>query len=252
MREIVDITRVWAAVMLLAVAGSLQSCLNDDDDYPYDLLLPDALVTVKPVSDDAFYMQVDDNTRLFPTNMKGSPFGSKEVRALVNYTVENKGVGTPDMDVHVNWIDSLLTKPMAPNLGETENEAVYGSDPVEIINDWVTIVEDGYLTMRFRILSGNKSQKHFVNLISTNNPDDPYEVEFRHNAYGDVTGVPGDGLVAFRLDALPDTEGETVKLTLKWQAFSGEKSAQFDYCTRQTTVSDGSEISAVRNSLNLQ
>ena len=208
MREIFKFTRVCAAVLLLAVAGTLQSCLNDDDDYPYDLLLPDALVTVKPISDDAFYMQVDDNTTLLPTNVGASPFGEKEVRALVNYDVVDEASGIYDQAVHINWIDSLLTKPMAPNLGETENEAVYGSDPVEIVNDWVTIVEDGYFTLRFRTLVGNTSQKHFVNLISTNNPDDPYEVEFRHNAYGDIHGVPGDGLVAFRLDALPDTEGK--------------------------------------------
>ena len=28
----------------------------------------------------------------------------------------------------------------------------------------------------------------------------PYEVEFRHNAFGDVYGEPADGLVAFNLD----------------------------------------------------
>ena len=36
--------------------------------------------------------------------------------------------------------------------------------------------------------------------------DSPYEVEFRHNAFGDVYGEPADGLVAFNLDSLPDTE----------------------------------------------
>ena len=239
-----------AATLLLAGTTSLQSCLNDND-YPYDLLLPDALVTVKPTSADAFYMQLDDNTTLMPTNVGASPFGEKEVRALVNYDVVDEASGIYDQAVRINWIDSLLTKPMASNLGESENNSVYGSDPVEIINDWVTIVEDGYLTLRFRTRMGNTTQKHFVNLISTNNPDNPYEVEFRHNAYGDVYGDARDGLVAFRLDDLPDTEGKTVKLTLKWKSYNGEKSATFDYCTRQTTVSDGSKISAVRNSLNL-
>ena len=78
--------------------------------------------------------------------------------------------------------------------------------------------------------------KHFVNLISTNNPENPYEVEFRHNAYGDTYGHPADGLVAFKLDGiLPDTNGETVKLKLIWNSYSGEKSHEFDYCTRQST-----------------
>ena len=44
---------------------------------------------------------------------------------------------------------------MAPNLGEEENNRTYGNDPVEILNDWVTIAEDGYLTLRFATRWGN-------------------------------------------------------------------------------------------------
>ena len=81
---------------------------------------------------------------------------------------------------------------------------------------------------------------HYVNLLTGVNPDDPYEVEFKHNAYGDVEGIWGDALVAFRLSDLPDTEGKTVKITLKYNSFSGEKSIQFDYCSRKSTTVEGS------------
>ena len=153
---------------------------------------------------------------------------------------------TYDKAVFINWIDSILTKPMAPNLGEEENSQTYGNDPVEILNDWVTIAEDGYLTLRFATRWGN-GQPHFVNLISTQNPDNSYEVEFRHNAFGDTEGKMGDALVAFKLDQLPDTQGETVKLKLKWNSFSGEKSAEFDYCTRKATNPDAQEVTSIRN-----
>lgn len=53
--------------------------------------------------------------------------------------------------------------------------------------------------------------------------ENPYEVEFRHNAFGDVYGEPADGLVAFNLDSLPDTEGKTVKLKLKWNHLTERK-----------------------------
>lgn len=52
------------------------------------------------------------------------------------------------------------------------------------------------------------------------------------------TASPGDALVAFKLDGLPDTEGKTVKLALKWKSFSGDKSAEFDYCTRKSLTSE--------------
>ena len=136
-------------------------------------------------------------------------------------------------------------------MGE-ENDQTYGTDPVEIVKDWVTIAEDGYLTLRFRTVWGAGSQPHFVNLLLGNNPDNPYEVEFRHNAYGDTYGESGDALVAFKLDGLPDTEGKTVKLALKWKSFSGDKSAEFDYCTRKSLAPQNSAITSVRSNYKLK
>lgn len=245
-------SKKWFVVLMAAVASlGFQSCLDDDDDK-YAMLLPNALVTVKNASDNSCYLQLDERTTLLPVNMKSSPFGGKEVRALVNYSNVDEPSGVYSQAVHVNWIDSLLTKSMAPNLGEAENDEVYGDDPVEMVADWVTIAEDGYLTLRFRTVWGNPSLKHFVNLISTNNPEDPYEVEFRHNAYGDTYGQAGDGLVAFSLASLPDTEGKTVKLTLKWHSFTGDKSVQFDYCTRQSSLPAQPGMTSVRSSLNMK
>lgn len=54
-----------------------------------------------------------------------------------------------------------------------------------------------------------------------------------HNAAGDTRGFIRDGLVAFRLNDLPDTQGKTVDLTLKWQSFSGMKSVTFKYKSRK-------------------
>lgn len=252
MKRMMSSSKKWFVMLMAAVASlGFQSCLDDDDDK-YAMLLPNALVTVKNASDNSCYLQLDERTTLLPVNMKSSPFGGKEVRALVNYSNVDEPSGAYSQAVYVNWIDSLLTKPMAPNLGEAENDEVYGDDPVEMVADWVTIAEDGYLTLRFRTMWGNPSQKHFVNLISTNNPEDPYEVEFRHNAYGDTYGQAGDGLVAFSLASLPDTEGKTVKLTLKWHSFTGDKSVQFDYCTRKSTLPAQPGMTSVRSSLNMK
>lgn len=243
-------SKAFLAVAVVAVSMGFQSCLDDDDNDAYYLRSPNALVTVKKAADGAFFLQLDDKTTLLPTNVKSSPFGDKEVRALTNFSEVDEASGEYTKAVHINWIDSILTKPMAPDLGE-ENDEIYGTDPVEIVNDWVTIAEDGYLTLRFRTAWGG-SQKHFVNLLLGQNPENPYEVEFRHNAYGDTYGETGDGLVAFKLDQLPDTEGETVKLKLRWNSFSGEKTAEFDYCTRKSVMPVASAVTAVRSSLNLK
>lgn len=237
-------------VGVTCITMAFQSCLDDDDDN-WDLRYPNALVTVKPVDGNSFFLQLDEKTTLLPTNMTSSPFGDKEVRALVNFSEVDKPSEGYDMAVRINWIDSILTKQIAPDLGLEENDEVYGTDPVEMINDWVTIAEDGYLTLRFRTIFGDQSKLHFVNLLASSDPANPYEVEFRHNAYGDVHGREGDGLVAFYLGSLPDTEGKTVKLKLKWKSFSGDKSVEFDYCTRKST-SGKSSVAEARSVLNLK
>lgn len=240
-------------VSVICVALAFQSCL-DDDDTDWDLRYPNALVTVKPISGNAFFLQLDDNTTLLPTNMTSSPFGTKEVRALVNYKEVDKPSEGYSKAIYINWIDSLLTKAIAPDLG-AENDEIYGTNPVEIVNDWVTIAEDGYLTLRFRTIFGDAGKAHFVNLLASTDPAKPYEVEFRHNAYGDIHGRKADGLVAFNLNSLPDTQGQTVKLKLKWKSFSGDKSFEFDYASRRSGIqpfSSQSSVAAVRNALNLK
>lgn len=62
----------------------------------------------------------------------------------------------------------------------------------------------------------------------------------------------GDGLVAFKLDGLPDTNGKTVKLKLKWKSFTGDKSAEFDYCTQKSVTPVNAAITSVRSNLNLK
>lgn len=240
--------------LAVAVTSVFTFTACDDDSYVYYYPpSPNALVTVKPLDDGSFYMQLDDSEVVYPYNMKKSPFGDKEVRALASLTrVRLDGGDAPDANavslVNVNWIDSILTKSAVPYPADGD-VAEYGDDPIEIVRDWVNIAEDGYLTLRFRTRWGTDGTVHYVNLLSGVNPEDPYEVEFRHNANGDVDGFAGDALVAFGLGGLPDTEGKTVKLTLKYKSYSGEKSIQFDYCSRKsTTVATGQVERAVCSS----
>lgn len=231
---------IMLGVWMTATAAVMQSCLDDDDDnYTNNNFYPSAVVTVCPNEDNtSFYMKLDDTTRLNPTNMTKSPYGTKVVRALVNYTLvddKNEGNGTANLyvaqkDVKVNWIDSIRTKEMVPNLGE-ENEKKYGNDQVEIVKDFVTVVEDGFMTLRLRTKT-TPNGKHEFNLVTGTDPKDPYKVVLYHNANGDIYGNAADGLIAFRLnDTLPATDGKEVTLTLEWNSYSGKKSTTFKYHT---------------------
>ena len=224
----------WLAIA--AAVLSLAACKLDDDSFDPSIMYPSALVTVKTDADNSsFWMQLDDETVLHAVNLKKSPFGAKEVRALVNYRrptadeFQKGGLQDDANNVYVNWMDSILTKKAIPSTGK--DDSTYGNDPVEIVGDWTTVVEDGYITLRFRT-NWNRGTVHKINLLTGTDPDDPYKVVLHHDAGGDLYGEAGDALVAFRLSDLPDTKGATVDLTLKWQSFSGEKTAKFKYRTR--------------------
>ncbi len=225
------ISSFFAVLGIIASMGLTQSCSSDSDSGK---IYTNALVTVKPNADNSFYLQLDDKTTLFPVNMKTSPYGKKEVRALTCYSVLSGYTGNYTHGVEVLWLDSILTKSLAPNISEEENLKKYGADAVDIVDDWVTIAEDEYLTLRFRTRWGGRAV-HKLNLVYRQDANNPYTVSFYHHANGDTSGVIGDALVAFKLEGLPDTKGETVDLTLTWQSFSGPKSATFKYCTRKAT-----------------
>ena len=132
--------------------------------------------------------------------------------------------------VNVLTIDTILTKKMDPMV---ENMAeVYGNDPVEVIDSWETVAEDGYLNIRFRTRWGNNI-KHRVTLVHRTDVNNPYTVEFIHNAHGDTNGRVADGMVAFRLDDCFNEGNKPIEITLKGKSYSGEETAKFKYIPRK-------------------
>ncbi len=232
-----------AAVCLLAVllSATIQSC-NSDNDNGYSKAYANAVVTIKPNADNSqMYLQIDSNTLALPTNRKASPYGTREIRALANLSpVEGKAQEPANGLVFVNWIDTILTKPVAANHYADGNLKAYGNDPVEIVNSFETVAEDGYLTLRFRTLwSGLKT--HTLNLVHRTDANTPYLFTLYHNANGETAGKVGDALVAFRLPDTVDEASGAINITIQWKSFTkneqgdSTKTAVFKYVPRKKT-----------------
>lgn len=214
-------------LLLMAVAALTMHSCTDDDNQSYSVLIPNALVTVKATDDNATYFQLDENTTLYPENIKTELYDGKQVRALMNFTELDKVTPGFTKTVQVNWIDSIRTKDMVA-LSETVTNEWLGNDPVDIVNDWVTIAEDGYLTLRLRMPWYNRHSPHNMNLLGHVNPENPFEVELRHNAHGDTFGPLTDSMIAFRLNEIPAEIPEGQELTVKWKTLNGiEKTVNF-------------------------
>lgn len=236
------LNQLFALSLLVASTAGLQSCDNDDDK-DFVIFQPTALVTAYQDWNENLRLQLDDSTLLIPVNLPKSPFGNKEVRALVNYTVVDPDTYPATSgsyvssvkEVEVHWIDSIRTK--LPIKVSTQEMAHLANDPVEIIKDWVTVAEDGYLTLRLRTGWGGRVDHHIVNLAYDEESSSPLTFRLSHDARGDYGGNPGDALIAFNLNDLIANMEKPVKITLVWNSYSGEKSAEFSLnCRKESPI----------------
>ena len=217
---------------LTVLSVLLQSCDLDNNEM-VDGMMPIAVVTVCPQEDESVLLRQDDVTVLRPVNMTASTFGGKEVRALVNYTpVEEKTTGGI-IDVKINSIDTIRTKMPLTVLPGTD-VTTYGNDPIEIMGSWVTVAEDGYLTLMVRTVRNPLfGSKHTLNLLAGTNPENPLEFVLCHDANGDYSGDKGDSLIAFNLNDIVGSGESDVKIKIVWNSFTGYKTTEFNMSRRK-------------------
>lgn len=228
-----------AFLVLLAILPVSCSKNNTNPDIVYF-----ATVTFRPLEDGKYYLKQDDSTALIVLNkdLQKYPFEKGvEKRALISYRVEKQEASAvPNYKytkaIYIGAMDTIYTKHPVSAAGV--DPSVFGNDVLGLYlgrdNFPTTLVEDGYLNVSFEMPMGNFGIIHEINLVTGTNPDDPYLMELRHDAKGDVYVTSSRNLVNFSLKDLPDTKGETVPLTVRWRSMvTGEfETVKFDYCSR--------------------
>ena len=108
--------------------------------------------------------------------------------------------------------------------------ATYKSDPMDIVTDWMTSLEDGFLTLHYMIPTSGEKKHKFALYQSLYDHTQYYLI---HDADGDTKGSVMDGIVCFDVSRrLPKTEGKTVKLSFAYIDLNHtEKRLTFDYCS---------------------
>ena len=177
-----------------------------------------AIVTVKQDASGTIYFQLDDNTVLFPYNYN-MPFNGME-RIICGLAVANGA-----NECHVQWMDFL-------EKGDISYTQDAIDDGLDIIDDWMTSVEDGFLTIHYNAWWGNGTNPHLLLVKPSANT---YELTIVHQMNGDEPLEKADALVYFDInDILPDTEGTYKDLTIKWKSIEGAaKSKTFRFRSRQ-------------------
>ena len=228
--------KVFLAVSVFVI---MTGACSKKGDFDQSLFYPNVLVTVKTADNGDCFLQLDDKVTLKPINLLTSPY-KKEVRALARVSKVEKDGKPYNHAVHVHWMDSIRTKPAVPTAGD-ENDKKFGTAPLEIINNWVTVLEDGYLTISFYGMWGESGKVHYMNLLTGVNPTDPFEVELRHDSNGDLVNGYGRramGIIAFKLPESLKPSGENKKLKVKYRSFSGEKTVTFEFNNTKAAAGD--------------
>ncbi len=243
MIEMKFMRQIYVTLLIVTVGILFYTCSSDDDP-----IIPEmAFATVIPNGADRYYLLEDNGTTYVPTQGTAiyPEYNENEkqwVQAFFNI-VSDSVIG---YDYSIQMIDlyKILTKPVAENKGSEENDRFYGNDPVRINNPKKDIwYGGGYLNIVYGTNYGGK-EKHFVNLVKTK---DPYIFEFRQNAYDDPSKYGADAIVAFDLNSFPNTEGETVDLTLVFNTFTGTE--EYKIAFNSDSIKQKSQMNTHRKGL---
>ena len=120
--------------------------------------------------------------------------------------------------VWVDWATPLdVGNISGPPFEEVHSDKSFqASDPVDIVLDWITSLEDGFLTLHYMIPASGDN-KHTFTLYRSREGNGRH-FYLVHDAQGDSeTDSVNDGIVCFEVESLlPDTGGETVTLSLTY------------------------------------
>ena len=227
------------------------SCSKDEDFYyepdvdqwndkpsAADSQVCQAIVTSKISPSGEVYFQVTENERVYPANFRdfGYPF-DRPRRIVCELVVFDRPYGDLGRYALIDWMEFVQEGPVQGGGQFDAGEVGYSAeeDGLDVLNDWMTSLEDGFLTLHFSAWWGYQPKRHEFLLLTGTNPDDPYEVRLVHHANGDPKSMEADALVAFDLSGrlpVPEYTANT-QVTLTWKNTSGEiNRRQFPYCGR--------------------
>ena len=197
--------------LVLALSGCAKMERDSNKDRLSEAFATEPLLAIGTfrIQEEMPTVRIDTSTWAFITNREELPDFQDGTRIFFEYSTW-KAHGFPDFcteAVYVHWASALEKGDIRYDMQASEG------DPVDILTDWITTLEDGFLTIHYSVYASGSVQ-HTFSLYPTASP---YEFRLVHDAHGDRTGNQTDGVICFPVgDILPDTGGETVTLSLDY------------------------------------
>ena len=222
---------------ILALSLTLFSCSKGMDfdrmaseNSPYSFS-PDAqaslaIGTIKE-QEGVRFIQLDPASAAFvvnPSEIQGIPTGT---RVFLEYrrVLSSETPAFCTEAILVEWTSPL-------DVGEIRYDMMAAQgDPVSIVPDWITCVEDGYLTVHYAFPSKGKVSHDFSLYPETTTGKNKCGFRLVHEAHGDTEGEVTDGIICFPIEShLKDAGDGTITVSLTYlNADSIQKTLTFDY-----------------------
>lgn len=178
----------------------------------------DTIVTVKE-ADGQVYFQVDTLVYIYPYKGYYDAYkGPKRVACGLKFYLTDYGWYQTDQGwlyADVIWYENLDQGTLIRNT----YASVINYTALDVLDDWMTTMTDGFLTLHYSALWGSSSTPHGVSLVYG---EDPWHWTLVHFTVGDDEALEkADALIYFDLnDAIPKTDGAAV--TINWTALDGK------------------------------
>ncbi len=228
--------------LLLYIIGTvvlLSACMRSSDistDEPFSTMCSfdeaagpaPTIVTVKQDAAGAVFFQLDDSTRVYPVNYTLPYKGLQRIICRLSLNKEQS-------QCYIHWMDGIERGDVTTQNATSSPMPDSQSAGLDVIDDWMTGVEDGFLTVHYSAWWGEGKVSHTLCLYQSPGEENTFEFTLLHNANGDKALKLGDALVYFDIDPLlPPTQGGYKTLTLKWTTLEGKTAAkEFKYRSRQ-------------------
>ena len=208
--------------VLLLAACAKEAAPSDNNDLPPKESAPDegqnVFATLLDHASDRFLRVAGEKDYLI-VNPSATDAFSEGTRVLASFQEESHFTYDPKLyetAVSILWLEAVDEEQVADNAPEITNpEPSYFGDSLQVIYDWITTAEAGYLTVHYRIRQSG-TVRHRLELRPFGSGHD---YALYHDRQGDTGEEPAEGILCFRLLPEPATEES---LNLHYLDFSGK------------------------------
>jgi hypothetical protein len=211
---------------VLVLGFLLTACYDDYHGHYYynDNLAASYGLIQKNSSDESFVVNLDNGSIVTPSNMPLTGFTPKDSgRVWIRFSPVSD---TRLTDSTFNYlakiysIKDILFKDIK-KLSDVSEDSV-GHDPIFIKDAWISPKDILNLNLKYY----TEGSVHYINLLDNgeaNGVDNPFILELRHNARGDVNRYPAFATVSFKLNYLKLTGQNQVKFFIRYTDYNGNR-----------------------------